>query len=684
MSTQNDANSGRKPVRGERPARKQGSARPNVPKNRETGRSQPATDGAKKASGRNTYSQSRRKTASDGTAKSPAKPVRSSAADLSKPSANKQNQPSRGNPAGNRTSPAGRSGRKPGRTANQQVTSRKDGTVNKDGLLKIIPLGGMREIGKNMLVIEYENEMIIVDCGIGFPEEDMPGIDVVIPDFSYVIQNKQKLRGIFLTHGHEDHIGALPWLCKEIRVPIYGNKLTIELVRLKLNDRGTGVKNVSLNPISDGDRIDAGVFNVEFIHSNHSIADANALAIRSPAGIIFHSGDFKIDYTPIHGGPMDLARIAQIGSEGVLLMIADSTNVERSGFTTSERKVGESFADLFAKAEGRIFVATFSSNVFRLQQILTAAESYGRKVVLLGRSMLNVFNAANSLGYIQMEPDTLIDVNQIDRYDADQLLFITTGSQGEPLAALTRMAFSEHRKVEIIPGDTVILSSSAIPGNEKPIYRVINELFKRGAHVIYESLSDIHVSGHAYQEELKLLHQLVKPKFFIPGHGEYRHLYQHAELSHKMGTPWENIFLLNNGDIFEYQNNRARIGGFTNAAGVLIDGSGMGDVDSLVLRDRLLLADDGIVSVFVAIDHRTGEIIGQPDLQAIGFIYESEVERTLDECRKKIAQFAVRAKQNSKPLAALIQSGALRDQLRDLLFERTRRRPMIIVSMIEI
>lgn len=565
-----------------------------------------------------------------------------------------------------------------------QTTRKEFRSTQNDELLKVIPLGGMREIGKNMTVFEYGSDMIIVDCGIAFPDEDMPGIDVVIPDFSYVIKNKQKLRGIFLTHGHEDHIGALPWLCKEVNAPIYGNKLTIELVKIKLNDRGTGVKNVSLNAISDGAKVDAGVFNVEFIHTNHSIADANALAIRTPAGIVFHSGDFKIDYTPINGGPMDLARIAQIGAEGVLLMIADSTNVERSGFTTSERKVGESFADLFAKADGRIFVATFSSNVFRLQQIFTAAEMYDRKVVLLGRSMLNVFNAANSLGYIQMKPDTLIDINQIDRYDADQILFITTGSQGEPMSALTRMAFSEHRKVEIVPGDTVILSSSAIPGNEKPIYRVINELFKRGAHVIYESLSEIHVSGHAYQEELKLLQQLVKPKYFIPGHGEYRHLYQHAELAHQMGIDWDNIFLLNNGDIFEYYRGKARIGGYTNAAGVLIDGSGMGDVDSLVLRDRLLLADDGIVSVYIAISRATGEIIGQPDLLAKGFIYESEVEKILNECRKKIAQFASRANSNNKPLADMIRSGALRDQLRDLLFERTRRRPVILVSIIEI
>ncbi|MDD3503814.1 MAG: ribonuclease J [Eubacteriales bacterium] len=576
------------------------------------------------------------------------------------------------------------SGRVKSKSKSKSVDVTKNKSITTDGLLKITPLGGMREIGKNMTAIEYADEMIIVDCGMGFPEEDMPGIDVVIPDFSYISQNKDKLKGVFLTHGHEDHIGALPWFCKEFNVPIYGNKLTIELVRLKLDDRGIGAKNVILRAISDGDRIDAGCFNVEFIHTNHSIADANALAIRTPAGIVFHSGDFKIDYTPIHGGPADLARIAQIGAEGVLLMIADSTNVERSGFTSSERKVGETFADLFAKADGRIFVATFSSNIFRLQQIFTAAEMYGRKVALLGRSMLNVFKAANSLGYIKMEPDTLIDINQIDKYDSDELVFITTGSQGEPMSALTRMAFSEHRRVEIIPGDTVILSSSAIPGNEKPIYRVINELFKRGAHVIYESLSEIHVSGHAYKEELKLLHQLVKPKYFIPGHGEYRHLYKHAELANSMGTPWENIFLLNNGDMFEYRQGQAKIGGFTNAAGVLIDGSGMGDVDSLVLRDRRLLADDGIVAVFIAIDAKTGNIIGQPDLQAKGFIYESEVEKILNECRRKITQFAVRADNSNKPLAAMIKTGALRDQLRDLLFERTRRRPMILVSVIEV
>ncbi|MDD4139780.1 MAG: ribonuclease J [Clostridiaceae bacterium] len=550
-------------------------------------------------------------------------------------------------------------------------------------LLKVIPLGGMREIGKNMTIYEYGDEMIMVDCGIAFPEDDMPGIDVVIPDFSYVMQNKHKLKGIFLTHGHEDHIGALPWLCRDIHVPIYGNQLTIELVRLKLEDRGTGVSRVTLKPVKDSDRIEAGAFSVEFIHVNHSIADANALVVRCPAGTIYHSGDFKVDYTPINGGPMDLSRIAAVGQENVLLLVCESTNVERKGHSSSESKVGETFADLFAKAAGRIFVTTFSSNVFRIQQIFTAAEQQGRKVALIGRSMLNYFNAANSLGYINMNPDTLIDINQIDRYAADQLVLITTGSQGEPMSALTRMAFSEHRRVEIVPGDTVILSSSAIPGNEKSVYRVINELYKRGAAVIYESLSEIHVSGHAYQDELKLLHQLLKPRYFVPGHGEYRHLYRHAELAHQMGMPWDDIFLLNNGDIFEYQDGNARISGFVQAAGVLIDGSSMGEADNLVLRERRLLADDGVMSIFIAVSRADGQLVASPDIQARGFIYEVEADRLIKECQKKIEAFARRS-QGKPSLPEMVESGALHDQLRNLLFERTKRRPVILISLIQV
>lgn len=542
----------------------------------------------------------------------------------------------------------------------------------------------MREIGKNMTVYEYGDEMIIVDCGIAFPEEDMPGIDVVIPDFSYVTSNLHKLVGIFITHGHEDHIGALPYLLKDVRVPVYSNHLTIELIRRKIEDRGTGVKNANLIKVRDGDIVGVGNFSVEFIHVNHSIEDANALAIRTPAGIIYHSGDFKIDHTPIQGGPMDLTRIGAIGDEGVLLMVCESTNIEKKGYTPSERKVGDSLADIFSKAKGRIFVTTFSSNVSRVQQIFTAAELYDRKVALVGRSMLNVFDAANSLGYIDMKPDTLIDISQIDRFPANKLVLITTGSQGEPMSALTRMAFSEHRTVEIVHGDTVVLSSSAIPGNEKSVYRVINELYKRGAHVIYESLSEIHVSGHAYQEELKLLHNLVRPKFFIPAHGEYRHLYRHAELANSLGTPWEKVFLLGNGDIFEYQPEleQAKISGFVQADGVLIDGTGVGSIDNLVLRDRRLLSDDGVVAVFIAVNSETNEIHGQPDIQTRGFMYESENDKIILETQKKIHSYAKKADQGNKPLAPLLTSNQLRDQLRDLLFERTHRRPVILLSVV--
>lgn len=544
----------------------------------------------------------------------------------------------------------------------------------------------MREIGKNMTVYEYGDEMIIVDCGIAFPAEDMPGIDVVIPDFSYVINNRQKLKGIFITHGHEDHIGALPYLLKDIRVPVYANHLTIELISRKIEDRGTGVKNAQLIKVSDGDVIGVGNFSVEFIHVNHSIEDANALAIRTPAGIIYHSGDFKIDHTPIHGAPMDLTRIGAIGDEGVLLMVCESTNIEKKGYTPSERKVGDSLSELFGKAAGRIFVTTFSSNVSRVQQIFTAAEQFDRKVALIGRSMVNVFDAANSLGYIDMKPDTLIDVNQIDRYPANKLVLITTGSQGEPMSALTRMAFSEHRSVEIVPGDTVILSSSAIPGNEKSVYRVINELYRRGAHVIYESLSEIHVSGHAYQEELKLLHNLVRPRYFIPAHGEYRHLYRHAELANQLGNPWDSIFVLGNGDIFEFDTaeQKASISGFVQAEGVLIDGSSAGFIDNLVLKDRRLLSDDGVVAIFIAVDDKTNSLSGQPDIQTRGFMYESESERVILETQKKIAAFARKADQASKPLSAMLASNQLKDQLRDLLFERTRRRPVILLSVLTI
>jgi ribonuclease J len=549
--------------------------------------------------------------------------------------------------------------------------------------LKIIPLGGLSEIGKNLTVYEFGNDMIVVDCGIGFPEEDMPGIDVVIPDMSYLVKNRNRVRGVFLTHGHEDHIGALPWLMREIKAPLYGTPLTLALAKIKFEDRQLQ-SSVKFMTVHAGDVVKAGVFSVEFIHATHSVADATTLAIRTPVGIVVHSGDFKIDHTPIDGGPPDLARLAALGTEGVLLLLCESTNVEKKGYTMSESKVGETFVDLFQKAPGRIIIATFSSNVHRMQQIFTAAERFNRKVALVGRSMLKVFGAADELGYIKKNPNTLIELEQIDAYDPENLVILSTGSQGEPMSALTRMAFSEHKKIEIVRGDTVILSASPIPGNEKPIYKVVNELFRRGADVVYESLADVHVSGHAYQEELKLMHRLVRPRFFLPVHGEYRHLSRHAKLANDMGTPWENIFLIGNGDILELSADSAKIAGFVSAADVLIDGSGIGEAGNLVLRDRKLLAEDGVLSVGIALWSDNGTLAADPDIQARGFLYEAEAERVIEEARSKILTFLQRAAASNKPIAAMIRSNTLRDQLRDFLYERTQRRPVVMVSLMEI
>ncbi|MDR3051768.1 MAG: ribonuclease J [Oscillospiraceae bacterium] len=551
--------------------------------------------------------------------------------------------------------------------------------------LRVAPLGGMCEIGKNMTVYEYGMDLIIVDCGQSFPDETMPGVDAVIPDFTYVLQNRDRVRGIFLTHGHEDHIGALPWLLTEIKAPVYGGRMTIELVRYKLEDRIAGLsKSCDLRTVQNGQTIHCGCFGVEFIHVNHSIADASMLCIHTPVGRVMHSGDFKIDYTPIYGGIMDLQRIAELGREGVLLFVCESTNIEVQGHSVSERHVGESFASMFATAPGRIFVATFSSNVHRLQQIFTAAETLGRKVALVGRSMLGVFNVANSLGYIQMKPDTLIDINQIDNYPPERVVIISTGSQGEPMSALTRIAFASHREVEIVRGDTVIISASPIPGNEKPVYKVINELYKRGAKVYYAALADVHASGHASRDELRLVQTLVKPRYLIPAHGEYRMLYQQAELAHELGMPWENIFLLNNGDIFEISRGRARIAGFTNGAAVLIDGASVGDVDNTVLRERKILSDDGVVAVSVVLSRRTGDLLAPPVVHAMGFLYDSEYEQVIAECERRAIAFVQRAKHHHQNPGESIRSGQMRDQLRTFLFEKTRRRPVVMVAVSEV
>jgi len=567
----------------------------------------------------------------------------------------------------------------------QQSIVKPKNKEKKKGALRVVPLGGLNEIGKNMTLLEFGNDIIIVDCGMAFPEEDMPGIDAVIQDYTYVLQNKDRVRGIFITHGHEDHIGALPYLMRELKCPIYGGRLAIELIRRKLSEKGSGTRGIQLEAVMPGDIIKAGnSFFVDFIHVNHSIADAFSLAIRTPVGVVIHTGDFKIDFTPIDGEPIDLQRFAQYGHEGVLLLLGESTNVEIPGNSPSESKVGESFQNIFQKTQGRIIVATFSSHVSRMQQIFTAAEKFNRKVALVGRSMLNVFDAANSLGYIEMKPDTLIDINDIDRYQPEQIVILTTGSQAEPMSALTRMAFSSHKIVEIQQGDTVILSAHPIPGNEKPIYRVINELFRRGAKVIYEDLADVHVSGHAFRGEHQLIHQLVKPTFFIPIHGEYRMLFKHAQLAKDLGMSWNNIFILNNGDIFECSKDMARISGYINAAAVLIDGSGVGDLDNRVLRDRRLLADDGIVALSLVIEKKSSKLLAPPTIQAMGFLYESESAAIIKECSEKLIAYIGKCSQSNKTIASIVESGQMRDYLKSLLFDKTKRRPMILISVTQL
>lgn len=549
--------------------------------------------------------------------------------------------------------------------------------------LKVIPLGGLCEIGKNMTVYEYGNDMIIVDVGVAFPEENQPGIDSVIPDMSYVLDNRHKLKGIFFTHGHEDHIGSISWLLMQVSAPLYGTAMTCELLRIKLEDKGQSGQLHNLHIVETGASVKAGVFNVEFIHVNHSIADAAALAIRTPAGLAVHSGDFKVDYTPIQGKPIDLQRFAELGSEGVLLFVCESTNVEKKGFSPSEKTVGEAFTAQFSKAKGRVIVATFSSNVYRVQQIITAAEASHRKVAVVGRSMINVFKAAQNLNYIDIKPGTLIELNDIDKYPSEQVCIITTGSQGEAMSALTRMAYSEHRNIEIGAGDTVIISATPIPGNEKPIFRVINELYKRQANVVYSDMAEIHVSGHAYREEIKIMHQLLTPKYFLPAHGEYRHLYIHAQVAAEMGQSMENIYILNNGDIFECAEDHARIAGYTTAGAILIDGSPQGTVDGEILEQRRTLSDDGVFSVAIALDHTGKKLLGKPVITARGFTYERDMPGLEAESIRRINEFMNNRQNRQSDTNSNMMIGQLKDQLQNMLYQRTKRRPVLLISMIQ-
>ena len=501
--------------------------------------------------------------------------------------------------------------------------------------VRIIPLGGMHEIGKNIDVIEYRDDIIIIDCGLTFPEEEQLGIDIVIPDFQYLVENKHRIKGLVLTHGHEDHIGAIPYSLRKIKVPIYGTALTIGLLENKLKEHKLG--KVDLNVVKAGDNIKLGKMEVEWINVNHSIPDACALAVKTPLGYIYHSGDFKVDFNPIQGNVINLQRIAEIGEKGVLAMIGESTNVLREGYTLSESKVGETFKRLFTVFEGRrIIIATFASNVHRIQQIINASENHGRKVVLSGRSMLNVMETARKLGYLRAKKDTLIDINDMKKYKPGDLTIITTGSQGEPMSALTRIAYGEHRKIHLIPDDVVILSATPIPGNEMDVTKIINKMIDNGTEVVYEALSEIHVSGHACQEELKLILDLVRPKYFVPAHGEIRHLNKHKEIAVSMGTPEENVFIMNNGDVLEISQRGARIAGQEAAGDVLVDGLGIGDVGNIVLRDRKHLSEDGLIVAVVGITKQGQKIVSGPEIISRGFVYVRESEDLMVEAKKVV------------------------------------------------
>ncbi len=548
--------------------------------------------------------------------------------------------------------------------------------------LKIIPLGGLHEIGKNITVFEYGDDIIVVDCGIAFPDDDMPGIDMVIPDVTYLEKNAEKIRAFVITHGHEDHIGSLPYVLQKINAPVYGTKLTIGLIGNKLKEHGI-FDIVKLVRIHDGETVKFGSFDVEFIHSNHSIAGSVALAIKTPLGTIVHTGDFKIDSQPIEGDMIDLTRLGELGREGVMLLMSDSTNVERPGFTMSESSVGSSFDDIFKNCNKRIIVATFASNVHRMQQIINASAKYGRKVAVSGRSMENILEVAITLGYMSIPQGVLINIDDINNYPQEQIVIITTGSQGEAMSALFRIAYADHRKIELTKDDLIIVSASPIPGNEKTISRVINELFRHGAEVIYESLAEVHTSGHACQGELKLMLALTKPKYFVPVHGEYRHLHHHANLGKSMGVLEENIFIMENGQILEIDERGARFGASVPSGKILVDGLGVGDVGNIVLRDRKHLANDGLIIVVVAIDSDSREIVTGPDIISRGFVYVRESEDLMDAARAVTLQAMEESLARGNTDWTALKN-AVRTSLNDYLYEQTRRSPMILPVIMEV
>ena len=545
---------------------------------------------------------------------------------------------------------------------------------NEKAKVKIIPLGGVNEIGKNLTAIEYKNDIVVIDCGLKFPDEDMFGIDLVIPDITYLIKNKEKVSGIFLTHGHEDHIGALPYVLRQLNVPVYGTKLTLGIVETKLKEHGL-LSSTELIRVKPRDVIRLNSVSVEFIKTNHSIADSVAIAVHTPLGVVLHTGDFKIDYTPIDGELMDFARFAELGKKGVLAMMADSTNVEKQGYTKSERIVG--------KTKGRIIIATFASNIHRIQQIIDAATVYGRKVAVSGRSMENIINVAIELGYIEVAENTLVPIDAINKYNNDQIVIITTGSQGEPMSALSRMASAEHKKVNIVEGDTIIISATPIPGNEKLVSKIVNQLFKKGAEVIYGSAENIHVSGHACQEELKLMQTLIKPKNFIPVHGEYRHLKQHGELAIKLGLNPKNVVIPEVGNVIEVNRSGIRKSGTVISGQIFVDGLGVGDVGNIVLRDRKHLSQDGILTVVVTLSKDNKTIVAGPDIISRGFVYVRESEGLIDEAREIVRNTLLECEEKNITDWATLKSN-VRDELRSYLYEKTKRKPMILPIIMEI
>lgn len=549
--------------------------------------------------------------------------------------------------------------------------------------LLITPLGGLNEIGKNITLVEYDNDAFLIDCGMAFPDEDMLGVDIVLPDFTHILEIQDKIRGIVLTHGHEDHIGGLPYLLKQVNLPIYGARLTLALVEAKLKEHGLANK-AQLHIVEAGKSVKLGCMSVEFINVNHSIPDAMALCIKTPLGNVIHTGDFKIDCTPIQGEMIDLARFGAIGNEGVLLLMAESTNVERAGYTPSERVVGESFRNLFHKAEDkRIIVATFSSNLHRIQQILDVSAKGGRKVAVSGRSMLNTVSIATELGYLSVPEGLLVDIDAINHYPKEKVTIITTGSQGEPMSALTRMAFSDHRKVEVGPDDCIIISATPIPGNEKAVGRVVNELMKRGCDVVYEKMYDVHTSGHACQEELKIMHGLTRPRFFVPVHGEQKHMHKHAALAKSMGMAAQNIVVADLGKVIAVTDEKIEVVGSVTAGRTLVDGLGVGDVGSIVLRDRRHLAEDGLMVVVATVDPVMGEVVSGPDIVSRGFVYVRESEQLIEDARKT-ARASIDQCLRSGFCDWAAMKNRVRDDLSRMLFQKIKRSPMILPIIMEV